>query len=611
MKLELTAFRTKVARRMFLLFILCAVVPTSALAVVSYALVKRQLNEQSRELLIQESKSVEVSITERLGLLKSEMHIVANLLNATQRPSAGHLTEELAARLGERFKGIFIQEERTTPVSLFGGPGRLLELNHEQMDHLRAGKALLMRSPQADLQSPFYLIVAAEPQSPEHRILIGDIDASFLWQAAVGRAPSTDVLIMENRTRSILFNSFSKSSVSLIPGLQDKDFSHSGLFEWEENGRPYFANYRSYDMATHFLYDGWVIILTEAGEDIFAPMANFRFVFPMIMVLTLGFVFLLSINQIRRSTVPIDKLRIGTQRIAQGDLGYTVHISSNDEFKNLGESFNLMSSKLRESQEMIVQAAKMSTMGQMVAGIIHEIKQPLTAISGLVQLSLLEDPQGEERERLETMGQAVERLDGILQKFRGFSIKSEEKFKPLSLKWVIEQVYQLMKHQLSIKRIRCVIEQENALPYIIGDNQGLQQVMSNLLINAMDALEEKEEGDRIITIKTHALEGTVYLRIRDNGCGITQEALSHVFDPFFTTKGPEKGTGLGLAIIDTIIHKHHAKITVKSDVGVGTEFIIAFPAVSNHNPTEDYAFPGVQSETSGLQVETAETRETV
>ena len=270
-----------------------------------------------------------------------------------------------------------------------------------------------------------------------------------------------------------------------------------------------------------------------------------------------------------------------------------------------------MSSKLRESQEMIVQAAKMSTMGQMVAGIIHEIKQPLTAIFGLVQLALLEDPQGEERERLETMGQAVERLDGILQKFRAFSVKSEEKFEPLSLKRVIEQVHQLMKHQLSIKRIRCVIEEENGLPYIVGDNLGLQQVMSNLLINAMDALEEKEEGDRIITIKTHASEGNVLLKIQDNGCGITQETLSHIFDPFFTTKGPDKGTGLGLAIIDTIIHKHHARIKVKRDVGVGTEFIIVFPAVSNHNPSEDQGLLGIQSKTSGFQSEPAEMRKAI
>ena len=131
-----------------------------------------------------------------------------------------------------------------------------------------------------------------------------------------------------------------------------------------------------------------------------------------------------------------------------------------------------------------------------------------------------------------------------------------------------------------MKKVHCEIEHDQDLPDIVGDMQGLQQVVSNLVVNAVDAFEGKEEGERLITIRTFTSEGKVFLEVKDNGCGIPEETLRHIFDPFFTTKGPERGTGLGLAILDSILHKHQAGIDVKSEVGVGTAFTIIFPAVS-------------------------------
>ena len=136
----------------------------------------------------------------------------------------------------------------------------------------------------------------------------------------------------------------------------------------------------------------------------------------------------------------------------------------------------------------------------------------------------------------------------------------------------------MLEHQFKKTQIHCTVEGEKNLPQILGDNQGLQQVISNLLINAMHALEDKEDDQRIIKIKTYSSQDKVLMEIEDNGCGIPDEIQESIFDPFFTTKGTDKGTGLGMAIVESILHKHGTKISVQSKVGVGTTFTIAFKA---------------------------------
>ena len=97
------------------------------------------------------------------------------------------------------------------------------------------------------------------------------------------------------------------------------------------------------------------------------------------------------------------------------------------------------------------------------------------------------------------------------------------------------------------------------------------------MINSVHALEDKEDGERLINIKTYSSEEKVFVEIGDNGCGIPKGIRNRIFDPFFTTKNAEKGTGLGMAIIESILHKHHARIGMESEVGVGTKFTIVFP----------------------------------
>lgn len=579
MKLEFKSFRTKVARRIFLLFIVCAMVPTTALAVVSFFHVKTQLNEQSRKLLSQQSKNISVSIHERLLLLSSEMRTGFDRIRLYMSPAGQDAHDDLGKPTAERSGSIDFQGHAIS-YSIFMKIPSSYHFTDTQKAHLRLGKSLLSRSPARDSKPSFQLVMALEPESLDRGIIAWNIDFSYVWEAAKARAFNTEVTVLDGETEELLFTTLPGNASTVLMDTSRQTFSHSGHFEWRDDERAYFASYRFFGLNSHLSYPGWIIILTQAKRDIYAPMNTFAIVFPVILILAMSTVLLLSASQIRKTTVPMDTLREATKHIARGEFGYKVDIISGDEFEGLGTAFNDMSRKIEKGQAMLIQAAKMGAMGQMAAGIVHEIKQPLSAIFGLLQLSLLDSPEGKARERLETMRQAVERLNGILERFRSFAYKSEEKFEALSLKLVVGQVYQLLEHQLSMKQVHCEIEHEQDLPDIVGDVQGLQQVISNLVVNAMDAFEGKEEGDRLITIRTFASEGKVFLEVRDNGCGIPEEMLRHIFDPFFTTKGPERGTGLGLAILDSILHKHRAGIDVKSEVGVGTAFTISFPVAS-------------------------------
>ena len=323
-----------------------------------------------------------------------------------------------------------------------------------------------------------------------------------------------------------------------------------------------------------------MIVLGEPEEIVFGPMASFKMYFPLILFLSLGMVMLVSINSIRKSMGPIEILEKATQQVAEGDFGHVVEIDTGDEFENLGDSFNGMSKRLEETQHLLTRTAKMSTMGQMAAGIFHEVKQPLSAISGLLQLSMREDRSEKEKKRLKTIMLAVNRLNTILESFKSFSRTSEEKYEGIFIHLVLDQIVELFRHQLKGKEIECIYEKAKSIHPVLGDDQGLQQVFSNLIMNAADALEEKGDKKRAIRIAIFEKTGDVIVEIEDNGSGIPKEVREKLFDPFFSTKDPDKGTGLGMSIVESILHRHNAEIDLYSEVGVGTKFTLTFPVLT-------------------------------
>jgi len=582
MRLTFKSFQTRVARRIFLFFILSAIIPVSALALVSYFHVKGQLLAQAQMQLQEESKAISVSLYERLWLISAEMSMLASTITYQQKESLGSFAGNPLERVKQEFTSVTLVRDSKRATSLFGVIQDPPLFSPPEKRHIQEDKALLYILPSPDSIARVFMITLIDKDRPEQGIIVAEIRGDYLWKIAEGLPPGIELCILDREGQG-LYSSTTRPCTTSVWPLKEITSGHSGSFEWDDGDSAYFSNYRTLFLAPNFYYPELIIVGSKSEDLIFAAMFTFTKAYLVISILSLGMVFFLSYGLLRKSTVPIEILRDATQKIAGGDFSHKAEIRSGDEFEDLASSFNDMSEKIQESHSLLIRAAKLSTMGQMAAGTMHEIKQPLTAISGLLQLLLLKQEAGENRKRLETAMGAVDRLNEILMRFKSFSYMSSAVMMSVSLNEVLDQVLVLLEHQFVMRQVHCQIQPEEKLPSIAGDPQALHQVFSNLLMNAYDALEGKTDGDRTIRVKTYAEEGKVVVEVEDNGCGIPKEIQHMIFDPFFTTKDPEKGTGLGMAIIQSILHKHQATIDIESEVGVGTRFTLFFPELDTRS----------------------------
>lgn len=227
--------------------------------------------------------------------------------------------------------------------------------------------------------------------------------------------------------------------------------------------------------------------------------------------------------------------------------------------------------------EKLVQADKLVLLGQLIASLVHEIRNPLAAVN--LNLQLLSRSLSNRKELLSYVNTAlkgVERISKIIDVTLNFSRQSESKTENLNLNSIIINTIDLMNHLLKKKEIKITLDLKSDLPFICADSKHLQQIIINLITNAIDAVEEKGE----ICIKTFIEEFSennklVCLSVIDNGVGIAEEDLDKIFNPFFTKK--TSGTGLGLAITQKLLYKYKGSIEVKSKIGEGTNITIKFP----------------------------------
>ena len=233
---------------------------------------------------------------------------------------------------------------------------------------------------------------------------------------------------------------------------------------------------------------------------------------------------------------------------------------------------------LKETQDQLIQAAKLSTIGQVASGIVHELSQPIMVIRGLSQSVLQRWRQARrDHEEIELILKSTERMIKIVDQIRSFSRLSPSDFRLISLNQVVDNVLGMVGKQLQVHNVRLVLRQDPALPYIVGDMNQLEQVVLNLIVNARDAMEGQPE--RVLTIGTSVVEeeDRVQLEVRDIGVGIPEGDMDRIFDPFFTTKTPDRGTGLGLSISASIVHRHNGSIEFRSKEHTGTTFTVLLP----------------------------------
>ena len=356
------------------------------------------------------------------------------------------------------------------------------------------------------------------------------------------------------------------------------------------------------------------------------------------MFLSVASAILLSIYTSRAISQPLKKVTTVVQQIAQdSNFERQVPVATEDELGTLATAFNTLIQRiaaytqelsqknqqllqtheelsqtlenLQQTQVQLIQTEKMSSLGQMVASIAHEIKNPVNSISNNLEYAnnytqdLLElvhlyqqdypnptpliqhhiqaidcDFLAEDLPKiLSSMKMGAESLRQLVMSLGNFSRLDEAEMVSVDLHTGIESTLLILNHQL--KYGIEVIKQYGDLPLVECYPAQLNQVFMNIVQNAIDALQSASERQyKQIMIKTQAMTSNqIQVWIRDNGLGISQESIKKIFEPFFTTKGVGKGTGLGLSISYQIIKKHQGQIAVNSQLGEGTEFVIVLP----------------------------------
>jgi histidine kinase len=247
-----------------------------------------------------------------------------------------------------------------------------------------------------------------------------------------------------------------------------------------------------------------------------------------------------------------------------------------------------------ETEQQLIQASKMATLGEMATGVAHELNQPLSVIktsSGFFMKKIRKkEPIKEEilYTLAEEIDRHVDRATKIINHMRQFGRMADVKMTAVQINDLLKKAFDLFSQQLKVRAIEVDWDLQEGLPDIQANSDRLEQVFINLLINARDAIEERwagrefKPGDKKITLRTSTEKDQVRVEVTDTGNGIPASIAERIFEPFFTTKEVGKGTGLGLSISYSIVKEAGGDIRVSNRNRNGATFILTFPVPENH-----------------------------
>ena len=289
------------------------------------------------------------------------------------------------------------------------------------------------------------------------------------------------------------------------------------------------------------------------------------------MLVAIGFAFPLA----SMITHPIVDLAEANRRLAQGDMSVRVEPYGRGEISLLGRSFNNMAETLRATETELLHKENLASMGQLAAGVAHELNNPLSTILLYSDVMYKDAPEGDpRREDLKMIIDEAQRCKIIVADLLNFARQQDVLAQDTDLAALMNEVIIKVNHRHKFDKVQIACDFSPELPHIQADPAQLQQVFINLLNNAADAM---EAGGTIRISAARLDEKTVEIRVADTGSGISPENLDKLFTPFFTTKPAGKGTGLGLSIVYGIIKMHYGQIHVESQVGQGTTIVISLP----------------------------------
>jgi len=348
-------FYSKVWRRLLILFIICAVFPVLLLAGITFHQVNQSLERQGERRLQRDSKNMGMAVMENLLVMEDEMIEVC-------RKAAGELPlswPEIQELKASGLSALIIIETDKAAHRIFGRSGPVPRLGREQRDFILSGGTLLLES--AGENPRVYMCRALDADHPGMGILAGLIDpAGFLSEKLFNMKPAgSDYWLVNSSGRTLLSSAGNKK---LPQGRMETEGRQRtrGKIKFELDDRKYLAFRWDIFLKPSFHLNKWSIVLGEKESDFFGPMANFSETFLQVILSSLLIVILLSLVQIRRFLVPLDILHRSSRRIAQGDFTCRADVKSNDEFRELAESFNLMTKRLAEQFDNLKSIAEIS-----------------------------------------------------------------------------------------------------------------------------------------------------------------------------------------------------------------------------------------------------------
>jgi signal transduction histidine kinase len=280
---------------------------------------------------------------------------------------------------------------------------------------------------------------------------------------------------------------------------------------------------------------------------------------------------------------PMVELQEKIAQVGEGDLNVSVSFSRrNDEIGDLGRNFNHMVEQLRESREEIERlhhtqmsrAEHLATLGELAAGLAHEIRNPLAGIAGVVEIIGRDlPPTSPARTVVKDVRQEIAQINHILTDLLQTARPHPPDIRRSDLNTTVEHAVMLARQQALSKPIEIVLKKNPDLPETEHDSDQIHQVLLNLLLNSIQAI----EGKGRIIVEIESRDHSAAIIVSDNGRGILPEHLPNIFRPFYTTKG--NGTGLGLSLARRIVEEHHGTISVASVPGKGSKFTVLLPIV--------------------------------
>jgi two-component system NtrC family sensor kinase len=325
-----------------------------------------------------------------------------------------------------------------------------------------------------------------------------------------------------------------------------------------------------------------------------------------VVLLSMG---LMAVIVYRAVHVPANKLRLGTERMARGDLSVEIDLHRTDELGLLAQSFNHMArslhkadtelrdwshtledrvqQKAHELERMnagLVQIEKVASLGNMAFTVAHELNNPLSGILTNAKLTARrlgqQLPAGQDRDRalhsLDLIGSEAMRCGIIVRNLLTYARRGSAEFRPAHLHELVQRAQELVAHHTEMRGVRTALDLTLADDRVVCDSDQVVQGLVALFINAVEAM----GTGGLLTVRTDADDSApdqVRLRVTDTGVGIPPEVQPHIFEPFFSTKDESKGVGLGLAVVYGIVQRHHGRIDVDSRPGHGTTFTITLP----------------------------------